>query len=140
LRTVASSAPNGSSSSSTRGDTASAFVAGFVGEANRLEGEVKDARFHYRGLSFPAPGVASGPAEAFVRLHHLVLADAEEPAIEVRLERVVFNGPMARLECEGPDGRDLEAGASREQAQALKAGDRVRLAVRGGHVFYANPK
>ena len=39
---------------------ASAFVAGFVGEANRLEGEVRGGRFRAAGIDFPAPG-AAGP-------------------------------------------------------------------------------
>ena len=115
-------------------DPASAFVAGFVGEANRLDGEVRGGRFHVDGVSF-ATKAAAGPATGYIRLHQLVLADAGEAGLDARLERVVFNGPMARLECVGDQGRALEAGASREQALALAHGDTVRLALRGGHVF-----
>jgi sulfate transport system ATP-binding protein len=113
----------------------SAFVAGFVGEANRLEGEVRDGRFEAGPVGFAAPGAADGPSIAFVRLHQLVLAGPGEPGLEARLERVVVSGPMARLECETADGRGLEAGAAREAALALAPGQPVRLAVRGGHVF-----
>ena len=114
---------------------ASAFVAGFVGEANRLEGEVRGGRFQASGIDFAAPGAAEGPSVAFVRLHQLVLSQGDEPAFAARLERVVFNGPMARLECLDTAGRSIEAGATRDQGLALQAGQDVRLTVRNGHVF-----
>jgi sulfate transport system ATP-binding protein len=115
-------------------DPASAFVAGFVGEANRLDGDVRGGRFHLDGASF-ATAAAAGPSTAFIRLHQLVLADGAEEGFDARLERVVFNGPMARLECVGAGGKALEAGTSRERAGALAPGGQVRLALRGGHVF-----
>ncbi len=114
---------------------ATAFVAGFVGEANRLEGDVVRGRFLSPGIDFLAPGAKDGPAVAFVRLHQLVLAGAGEPAFAVRLERAVFSGPMARLECVDGTGRRLEAGATRDQALALQVGQDIRLAARAGHVF-----
>jgi sulfate transport system ATP-binding protein len=112
----------------------SAFVAGFVGEANQLDGEVRDGRFHIDGVSFPT-SAPEGPATGYVRLHQLVLAGEGEPGLEAKLERIVFNGPMARLECVGERGRPLEAGTSRELGMGLKPGGQVRLALRGGHVF-----
>ncbi|HTI66457.1 MAG TPA: sulfate/molybdate ABC transporter ATP-binding protein [Caulobacteraceae bacterium] len=115
-------------------DPVNAFVAGFVGEANRLDGEVRDGRFHIDRVGFPTAAPA-GPATGYIRLHQLVLAEGDEPGLEARLERVVFNGPMARLECVGEGGRALEAGTSRERAMPLAPGGRVRLALRGGHVF-----
>ena len=51
-----------------------AFVAGFVGESNRLEGEVKDGRFRRGEVQFVAAGVADGAAVAYVRPHELVLS------------------------------------------------------------------
>ena len=114
---------------------ASAFVAGFVGEANRLEGEVRAGRFHADGVDFAAPAAADGPATAFVRLHQLVPAESGDAGFPARLERVVFNGPMARLECIDAGGRFLEASATRTEALALRPGETVRLAVRSGHVF-----
>jgi sulfate transport system ATP-binding protein len=113
----------------------SAFVAGFVGEANRLEGEVRGGRFRADGIDFAAPQAADGPAVAFVRLHQLVPAEGDEHSLTARLERVVLNGPMARLECVDASGRAFEAGARREEALALTCGQDIRLAVRGGHVF-----
>jgi sulfate transport system ATP-binding protein len=114
---------------------ATAFVAGFVGEANRFEGEVRDGRFVSGDIAFPAPDAAPGPARAFVRLHHLMLAEDGEAHLTARLERVVLNGPGARLECVTSEGRPIEAGASRADALALKPGESIRLAARGGHVF-----
>ncbi len=116
---------------------ASAFVAGFVGEANRLDGQVRGGRFAADGVDLAAVGVPDGPASAFVRLHELTLAGPEEAGFEARLERVVFGGFGARLESRDAAGRLVEAGVAREQALALQPGDTLRLAVRGGRVFPA---
>jgi sulfate transport system ATP-binding protein len=116
---------------------ASAFVAGFVGEANQVAGEIRQGRFSAAGIELPAPSCADGPATAFVRLHELVLADEGERAFEARLERVVFGGMGARLECRTADGGAVEAGASREEALKLQADQPVRLAARSGKVFAA---
>ena len=114
---------------------ASAFVAGFVGEANRLEGEVKAGVFHAAGVALPAKDVAAGPAVAFVRPHQMVLAAKGQVAIEAKLERKVLNGPVGRLECKGPDGR-LEALLARDQVLAAgEPGATVHLAVQDGYVF-----
>ena len=114
----------------------SAFVAGFVGETNRFEGEVKDGEFLAKGIRLPAAGVASGSAQAFVRPHEFAVASEGELAIEVKLERVVLNGPAGRLECASQEGARLEALVAREQAvDAGRPGDTVRLKVRAAHVF-----
>ena len=117
---------------------ATAFVAGFVGDTNRFEGEVKDAVFRAPGIELPAPSVANGPATAFVRPHELTLATDGEAGIEARLERTVLNGPAGRLELTGKDGARLEALLSRAEVQTLSGqGSTVRLKVRAGHVFAA---
>jgi sulfate transport system ATP-binding protein len=46
---------------------ATAFVAGFVSEAVRLEGEVRGGVFRAGGVEAPADGSADGPATAIVR-------------------------------------------------------------------------
>ncbi len=105
---------------------ASAFVAGFVGEANRLEGEVKAGVFHAAGVALPAKDVAAGPAVAFVRPHQMVLAAKGQVAIEAKLERKVLNGPVGRL----------EALLARDQVLAAgEPGATVHLAVQDGYVF-----
>ena len=114
---------------------ATAFVAGFVGEANRFEGRVEGGRFRSGAISFPAPDAPSGEAIAFVRLHQVMLAKAGEAHFSARVERVVFNGPVARLECVTEGGHPVEAGAARAEALGLRHGDSVQLAANGGHVF-----
>jgi hypothetical protein len=64
-----------------------------------------------------------------------MLAQSGEAHVTARLERVVFNGPVARLECVTHDGRPVEAGSTRAEAIDLRPGDDVRLAANGGHVF-----
>ena len=119
-----------------RDNPATAFVAGFVGDANRFEGEVKGAVFRAPGVELPAPDVADGPATAFVRPHELALAAEGEQGIEARLERTVLNGPAGRLECTGRDGARLEALLARAEVQTLGGqASTVRFKVRAGHVF-----
>ena len=116
----------------------SAFVAGFVGQANRLEGEVVDGVFTAFGITLPAPHIASGPALAFIRPDQLTPATPSEPALQVQLHRVTQRGALSWLECTGPDGRSLEAAAPRSDDAALpQPGGSVGLVARGGKVFPA---
>jgi sulfate transport system ATP-binding protein len=115
---------------------ATAFVANFVGETNRFAGDVNGGAFEAPGIRLEVAGVADGPADAFVRPYEFTVAEHGEQAIEVKLERLVLNGPAGRLECAGPSGERLEALVAREQADRLGApGSHVRLKVRTGHVF-----
>ena len=119
---------------------ASPFVASFVGETNRFEGEVRGGTFEAAGIRLPAEGIEDGPASAFVRPHHFEIAADGDLAIEVRLERTVLNGPAGRLECTRSDGQPLEALVTREQAEAAgRPGGAVRLKVRKAHVFEREP-
>ncbi len=116
----------------------SAFVAGFVGQANRLEGEVRDGVFTACGITLPAPDTRHGPAVAFIRPDQLAPATASEPALQVRLDRLTARGPVLWLECTAPDGRSLEAATPRSESVELpEPGGWVRLAARGGKVFTA---
>ncbi len=112
---------------------ANAFVAGFVGEANRVGGEVLGGVFHRGEVRLAAPDVADGPAVAFVPPADLVLAAAGEPALDARLERAPVSAGARRLECRGPAGELWEALAAAGAPAA--PGSAVRLAVRGGCVF-----
>jgi sulfate transport system ATP-binding protein len=115
---------------------ASAFVAGFVGEGARFEGQVRDGQFRCGPLTVPAPDLAPGAAQAFVRPHQFVLASAGE-GFEVKVDRVVAQGPILRLEATGADGRRLDAAFSRDAAAALDGQTIVRLQARSAHVFPA---
>ena len=118
---------------------ASAFVAGFVGDANRLHGTVHQGRFVDGEVRFGAGPVADGEAVAFVRPHHVTLAASDDPdRFAVVLDRVVANGPFARLETRLADGRPIEVALSHAERLTLPgAGATLHLKVTGGHVFAA---
>jgi sulfate transport system ATP-binding protein len=114
---------------------ASAFVAAFVGESNRFTGQVSGGRFTTPLLSMPAPGVDDGPAQAFIRPHHLTLGEGSDQVTAV-LDRVVANGPFARLEAHLTDGAAVEAAVSHAELAGLPGpGGEIRLTISGGHVF-----
>ena len=112
---------------------ASAFVAGFVGEGARFEGEVRDGLFRSGPVTAPAEGQAAGAAQAFVRPHQFALARADD-GFEVRVDRIVAHGPVLRLEATA-DGQRFDAAFPRDAAAELAGRDRVRLQVRDAHVF-----
>jgi sulfate/thiosulfate transport system ATP-binding protein len=107
---------------------ASAFVAGFVGEASRFEGEVIDGVFRSGVVTLPAPELA-GAAVAFVRPHHVELSGAPGSFAAV-LERQIANGPFTRCEARLADGRGVEFLLSHEAAHSLPhAGGGLHLAI-----------
>ncbi len=116
-------------------EPASAFVSGVVGEVNRFEGAVQGGRFSAGPIILPAAGVADGPAQAFVRPHHLTVAKGDEPAFDLIVRRVVVQGAVARAEGATIDGRPLEAAFSRADLESVRAGATLRLAARKVHFF-----
>jgi sulfate transport system ATP-binding protein len=116
---------------------ASAFVAGFVGEGARFEGQVSSGRFRSGTLTADAPTAPDGPAQAFVRPHQFVLAGPDADGFEVKVDRIVAHGPILRLEATATDGRRLDAAFPREAAADLSGRQSVRLQVRSAHVFPA---
>jgi sulfate transport system ATP-binding protein len=115
---------------------ASAFVAGFVGEGARFEGEVKGGLFRSGDLTVPASGAADGPAQAFVRPHQFELGQGSD-GFEVTVDRIVAHGPILRLEATARDGRRLDAAFAHQTASELEGRPSVRLQVRSAHVFPA---
>jgi sulfate transport system ATP-binding protein len=111
---------------------ATAFVCGFVGEANRFEGQVRSGRFMAGGVTLPATGAADGAAVAFVRPHDLVLDDA---GFEVTVERAHVQGPLTTVSATTADGRRLDISAAR--ADAARFTGSVRIAARKAHVYAA---
>jgi sulfate transport system ATP-binding protein len=114
---------------------ATAFVAGFVGQANALKGRVEGRLFRFGEASLPAPAIADGAAIAFVRPDQLALAAAGDTGFEVTLHRVTPRGPLIWLDAAAPDGQLIEAALLRESAPAFTPGGVHRLAMRGGQVF-----
>ena len=112
---------------------ATAFIAGFVGQSNRIGGEVRDGRFRALGSELPAPAVADGPATAFVRPDQL---SPGAEGLEATLTRVTPRGPLLWLDCLSATGQPLEAAVTREDAERVpEPGAPLRLALAGGHVF-----
>ena len=116
---------------------ASAFVCGFVGEANRFEGRVEQGLFTAGPIVAPAAGVADGAAVAFIRPHDLVIAGADV-GFETQVARVIPQGPIGRVEAETTDGRWIEADFARDRLVTLEPGTALRLAVKQAHVFAAS--
>ncbi len=115
---------------------ASAFVCGFVGEANRFEGRVEKGIFHAGPISTPAPDAADGNATAFIRPHEFVIT-AHGEGFETRVGRVVPQGATGRIEGETADGHPIEADFARENLASMGPGATIRLAVKQAHVFAA---
>jgi len=101
--------------------------------SSRFDGEVKGGKFIAPFGQLPAEGVADGKAQAFIRPHDFRLL--KTGPLQVHTDRVVVQGPLARLEGKTEDGQRIDAVFARENAEALR-GD-VRLAVKRAHVFPA---
>ena len=110
----------------------SAFVCGFVGEANRFEGAVSGGKFVSGSVAFPADGAAPGPSVAYVRPHDLFPAKS---GMAVRVGRVALQGPTARLDGFTADGRLIEAVFPREAAGAYRPGSTVMLGFRRARIY-----
>jgi sulfate transport system ATP-binding protein len=116
-------------------EPASAFVCGFVGEANRYEGVVEGGMFRSGAVELPSPaGSAAGKASAFVRPHQFSVSGE---GLAVRIDRIVKQGPLARLEGHAADGQRIEATFARQEADSLADGAEVRLAPKKVMVFPA---
>jgi len=115
---------------------ASAFVAGFVGDGARFEGQVKGGLFRSGDIVAPAAGAADGDAQAFVRPHQFALASGAD-GFDVKIDRIVAHGPILRLEASTGNGRRLDAAFARDAAETLAGRQSVRLQVRAAHIFPA---
>jgi sulfate transport system ATP-binding protein len=116
---------------------ASAFVAGFVGEGARFDGVVEAGLFQSGAVTAWAPGRKAGPAQAFVRPHQFALAAADEAGFEVKVDRLLAHGPILRLEATTAEGLQLDAAFPRDLQADLAGRERVRLQIKGAHVFSA---
>ena len=114
----------------------SAFVAGFVGQSNRLNGEVRGEVFHALGATLPAQGVADGPATAFIRPDEIGLATTDEGSIDAILTHVAIQGAVTMLDCTTKGGQLLEVALARAGAEGVgEPGRTIRLSIRSARVF-----
>ena len=93
---------------------ATPFVFQFLGNANRLSGEVKNGEANIQGWFWPAPGIADGPADAFLRPHEIEVGSARVDAQKARIRHHLILGPIVRAELELPNGQFIEVEMSRE--------------------------
>jgi sulfate transport system ATP-binding protein len=115
---------------------ASAFVAGFVGQANRLEGEVRAGVFRSGGIELPAGGVPDGAATAFVRPDRFEIADL---GLALIVDRIAGSSLVLQIEGVDRDGHRLEVQVARNEAVAnLALGQEIRVKATGGHIFPAS--
>ncbi len=131
---------------------ANAFVAGFVGENNRLDGVVEASggegtRIRLPGgtvlLGAPSALPAGAPAVLSLRLERIVVRPSAVPGpnlVEGRLEEVIYLGDHRRLRLRLPDGQVLVARQHRGEGGTLAApGDALILGFPPAalHVFAA---
>jgi sulfate transport system ATP-binding protein len=114
---------------------AGAFVAGFVGEANRFEGEVRGGRFRSGALQLAADGVQDGKAVAFIRPHELLLAP--EGGLAMTANHVSLQGAIVRVDGSTADGHRIEAAFARQAASDLRPGAVLNLDIARAYVFPA---
>ncbi len=115
---------------------ATAFVAGFVGQANRLDGVVSGGVFRAGALQIAAGATPDGPAVAFVRPDQFQPADQ---GLEITIDRLA--GSALVMEIGGVDsiGNRLEIAIPRSgEAPLLKRGAKLRVKAESGHVFPAS--
>ena len=113
---------------------ASAFVAGFLGEANRLGCEVRGGQAHFAPLPLPPVAVAlpDGPALAFLRAHDLVARPGEGPWV-VRQARQDPRGLRLQVSA-GGDGPVLDVTPEPDWREARR-GDACTLRLLSAAVF-----
>ena len=119
-------------------DPATPFVAGFVGSANVLHGEVVDGHVHLGSMRIPgAAHLDEGAvAAAYVRPHDVVVS-RDEGAVTAVIERVASLGWLARVSLRLPGGETLVAHVPNEDLHGAGEGDEVQVDLRNPKAFFA---
>jgi sulfate transport system ATP-binding protein len=114
-------------------------VFGFLGSANRIEGEVTNGRLAVPGSSIALPVLAaeSRHVTAYIRPHELGIERGEGEGIPATVRRVLELGALARVELttEAGQGYEAEIPQSELAGLALSAGEAVRLVPRALKLF-----
>ena len=108
---------------------ATAFVADFLGNANRLDCTLAGGMVELGALRLPnrAPAAADGPGTAFIRPHEFDVQPATATGIAVTVRRIAHTGAQAALDCIDETGRLIEVVCD---APAVNAGAAVTLVPR----------
>lgn len=118
---------------------ASAFVAGFLGEANRLDCAVRGGQAYFGALPLPPVEAAlpDGPAQAFLRAHDLVARPGEGPWVVCQARQ---DPRGLRLQVSvGGEGPVLDAMPEPDWREARR-GDRCTLRLLSAAVFPRSAK
>jgi sulfate transport system ATP-binding protein len=114
---------------------ATPFVAGLVGSANVLHGEVVDGHVHLGSLRLPAGHLDEGaPAAAYVRPHDVVVTGRDSGVTAV-IERVASLGWLARVSLRLPGGETLVAHVPKEDLHGAAEGEEVQVDLRNPKAF-----
>jgi len=115
---------------------ATPFVAGFVGAANVLHGEVVGGHVHLGSVRIPgAAHLDEGAAAAaFVRPHdvHVVSGDGDVAAV---VERVASLGWLSRVSLKLPGGETLVAHVPNDELLGVVEGDTIQVDIRNPKAF-----
>jgi sulfate transport system ATP-binding protein len=122
-------------------EPATAFVAGFVGSANVLHGNVVDGHVHLGSIRVPgADHLPEGAAaSAYVRPHDVRIAEPGGPpngSVLVTVERISRLGWVARLSLRLADGNVLVAHVPQEELNGASEGDSVSIDLRNPKAFH----
>ena len=123
---------------------ATPFVAGFVGGANVLRGQMLNGRVSVGAMAVAVTGGSDAPdgtaVSAYVRSHDVTLTKAEASAPEIsvaRVERMAWLGGYVKLSLKLSDGSPMTVEMPKGEVEtlALAEGDRVMANLREAKVF-----
>jgi sulfate transport system ATP-binding protein len=118
---------------------ATPFVAGFLGAANVIEGEVRGGRVRFgREAIREASDLRDGDrAHAYVRPHDVRIADQpiDGHTVVATVERVNNLGWMSKVYLRLPDGQTVLAEIPNEELGSVQAGDSVNVYLRKAKIF-----
>jgi sulfate/thiosulfate transport system ATP-binding protein len=123
---------------------ATPFVAGFVGGANVLRGQMVDGRVSVGSFDMSMPSGTAAPdgaaVNAYVRPHDVTLtkADADTPEVSIaRVERMAWIGGYVKLSLKLSDGAPMTVEMPKADIEALgiNEGDLVMANLREAKVF-----
>ncbi len=113
-------------------DPKDAFVLKFLGDANRLTGEVRGGTAVAGGAEVEAPGVADGPAEIFARPRDLDWSP-QGPGVSATVTRVLDRPGERRVIAAAASGEVLEFDV--EPERMITAGETGFVTLRRAKVF-----
>ena len=123
------------------------FVFGFLGAANRFEGEAAPGGLRLGEIMLPASGPARSGVrvQAYARPHELeIVSDSDAPGLPATIARVLPMGLTARVELTArvpgvPERLEVECLMSDVERRQLAAGAAVRLVPKALRLFEQAP-